>query len=163
MSRTHRARRVRQHTPPRVTPLLAARHEALWLRLSALRTQIAPLAQRRPRAPVSADTAAIAQDLLRAAFPFLAADAPLPVAPDHEALLTRLGQALAQLEAWELANTAWRAELNAFVWTVAGDAALPLRRLRPKLITPKPVAAQGSPVRNELYRRIMALKEAARP
>jgi len=160
MSRTRRSPR---NGRPRVTPGLAARHEALWLRLSALSAQITPLANRRPQSPVSAETARLAQALLREARPFLETPLCLPVdALDHGGLLSCLGQALAQLESWELANISWQAELNAFVWTIDGETPFPLRRLRPKMITPKPITIQGSPVRNELYRRIMALKEAAR-
>lgn len=124
----------RSKIPPRVTHALAARHEALFLRLTALHAQIAAVAARRPQAPVSAQTTSVAEALLRDAQVFLGQSAALPMAaPDHGGLLTQLGQALAGLEAWEAANAEWRGALNAFVWKVAGDPPLPVQRLRPKL------------------------------
>ena len=123
--------------PPRVTPALAARHEALWLRLTALHAQIAAVAARRPQAAVSAQTIGVAEALLRDAQVFLGERPALPMAaPDHGGLLTQLGQALAGLEAWEAANAEWRGALNAFVWKVVGEKPLPVQRLRPKLSAP---------------------------
>lgn len=69
---------------PRVTHALAARHEALWLRLTALHAQIATVAARRPQAPVSGQTISVAEVLLRDAQVFLAQGDSLPMAaPDH--------------------------------------------------------------------------------
>ncbi|UXN74274.1 hypothetical protein N8D56_03265 [Devosia sp. A8/3-2] len=124
----------RSKTPPRVTHATAARHEALWLRLTALHAQIAAVAARRPQAPVSAGTISVAEALLRDAQVFLGLGDSLPMAaPDHGGLLTQLGRALAGLDAREAGNAEWRGELNAFVWKVVGDPALPVQRLRPKL------------------------------
>jgi hypothetical protein len=119
---------------PKVTHALAARHEALWLRLVALHRQVAAVAGRRPQAPVGRHTANVAEGLLRDALPFLARGDVLPMAaPDHGGLATQLGEALAELDAWEAANSAWRADLNALVWTVPGARPLPVQRLRPRL------------------------------
>lgn len=127
----------RKRTLPPVTHALAARHEALWLKLTSLQAQIAPVAARRPQGVVSAHTGMVAEGLLREALPFLIDGNPLPVAaPDYGGLATQLGQALAGLEAWEAANMVWRGDLNAFVWTVSSDTALPVARLRPKLVPP---------------------------
>ena len=132
-------RRGRQKSLPRVTHALAARHEALWIKLTALHAQVTGVAGRRPLAPVSGHTASVAEALLREAKPFIMAGECLPMAaPDHGGLATQLGQALAGLEAWEAANIAWRGDLNAFVWTVGGEPPLPVQRLRPKLVTPAP-------------------------
>ena len=136
------ARLSRRKPPPRVTHALAARHEALWLKLNALQVQVASAAGKRPQARVAAHTAMVAEALLRDCRPFLEAGDRLPMAaPDCGGLATQLGQALADMQLWEAANTAWRADLNAFVWTVPGDTPLPVQRLRPKLKTPvAPVA-----------------------
>ena len=124
----------RSRTPPRVTHALAARHEALWLRLTALHAQIAAVAARRPQAAVSRRTISVAEALLRDAQVFLGQSEALPMAaPDHGGLLTQLGQALAGLDAWEASNAEWRGALNAFVWKVEGDTPLPVQRLRPRL------------------------------
>jgi len=145
---------------PTVTHALAARHEALWLRLTALHGQIAPIAARRPLSLVSAYSITIAEGLLREAMPFLGTGERLPVAAaDHGGLVTQLGQALAQLEHWESCNASWRHDLNAYVWLVAGDAILPVRRLRPKLVTP--VAERLDPKR-EAYVADLRAKVAKR-
>ena len=124
---------------PHVTHLLAARHEALWLKLTALQAQVAGVALRKPQAEVAGHTGMVAEGLLREALPFLAAGDPLPVAAqDHGGLATQLGQALAEMEAWEASNVGWRGDLNAFVWLVSGAEPLPVKRLRPKLATPGP-------------------------
>ncbi|MCR6656549.1 hypothetical protein [Devosia ginsengisoli] len=130
--------RPRKKSLPRVTHALAARHEALWLRLSALQAQITAVATRRPEAPVSRHTSGVAEALLRDARPFLAHDDPLPMAaPDHGGLATQLGQALAELDGWEAANSVWRSDLKAYVWLVKDKVPLPVRRLRPRLETPQ--------------------------
>ena len=145
---------------PAVTHALAARHEALWLKLTALHGQIAPIAARRLLGLVSASSIMIAESLLREAMPFLDTADRLPVAAvDHGGLVTQLGQALAQLEHWGSLNTVWRPELNAYVWLVAGPEPLPVRRLRPKLVTP--VAARPDPKR-EAYVADLRAKLAKR-
>ena len=128
----------RHKIPPRVTHALAARHEALWLRLAALQAQVMAVALRRPRAPVSAQSARVAEMLLREAGPFLVPGAvPPPAAADYGGLCTQLGQAIAGLEAWEAVNSQWHSGLMAYVWLVQGQAPLPVRRLRPRLAGPE--------------------------
>lgn len=145
---------------PAVTHALAARHEALWLRLTALHGQIAPIAARRPLGLVSPHSLTIAEGLLREALPFLGTGERLPVAAaDHGGLVTQLGQALAQLEHWESRNARWRPDLNAYVWLVAGDEILPVRRLRPKLVMP--IAERVDPKR-EAYIADLRIKLAKR-
>lgn len=120
---------------PTATRMLAARHEALWLKLTALHTQIATVATKRPQTPVSAHTITVAEDLLREALPFLVKGDHLPMAaPDHGGLLTQLGQALAEMDHWEASHSRWDDLQKAYLWQVRGPLPLPVRRLRPKLV-----------------------------
>lgn len=131
---------------PTATRMLAARHEALWLKLTALQAQIATVANRRPQTPVSAHTISVAEALLREALPFIPKGDPLPMAaPDHGGLLTQLGQALAAMDYWEASRSRWDDQAKAYLWQVKGDASLPVRRLRPKLV--QPAGAEADPAR----------------
>lgn len=118
---------------PTATRMLAARHEALLLKLTALHAQITAVATKRPQTPVCAHTTSVAEDLLRAALPFLAKGERLPMAaPDHGGLLTQLGQAMACMDHWEASRLRWDEQQKAYFWQVKGP--LPVRRLRPKLV-----------------------------
>lgn len=161
---------TRSGGPPRVTHALAERHEALWLSLAALHKDIAALAAKKPAAPVSEPVRITAEGLLSDCVPFIRRRSHrLPVAAgDLAGLAVQLGQALAGLEAWEAANSQWRADLNAFVWKVKAAEPLPVMRLRPRLVPanltgPDPKrAAESRKIRDKLVERIQALQRAAR-
>ena len=120
--------KTRKHPP--ITHPLAERHEALWLKLSALHKQIAAVATRKPEIPISEQTRIVAEALLADGWVFGKGSDKLPVAaPDYGGLLTQLGQALAEMEDYELRHTAWHDDRKCFMWAVAG-APVPVRRLR---------------------------------
>ena len=125
-----------------LTKTKAEAHEALYPALARLTAQLEAMAIRKPAAPVPAATRAIAEDLLFEAQAFGWARAgrtprglPEP-ATDIAGLATQLGQALAILEAFELAHASWNADLNAFAWHVEGTS-MPLKRLRQMPAAPK--------------------------
>lgn len=119
------------HKPPPVTHKLAERHEALWLKLSALHKQIAPLAARKPETPIAEQTRIVAEALLADAWVFGPGWDKLPMAaPDHGGLLTQLGQALAEMENYEARQTGWHDDKKCFMWSIP-NAPVPVRRLRP--------------------------------
>lgn len=140
--------------PPRVTPVLAARHEALWLRMTALHAQVAAIAHKRPTAKLPEATRVVAEGLLSDAYGFGAAPLVLAVAAlDHGGLLTQLGQAMVALEIWESGQTGWHGELDCLVWLVEG-APLPVKRLRPKLAPPPAKTRDMTELRAKLAKRI---------
>lgn len=121
-----------------ITEALAARHEALHLRLGTLLRQVEAIAARKPEAAVAATSRAIAEALLYDAQAFRPQGSKrglVAVAGDFAGLSAQLGQALAALEAFESQNSEWNAALNAHVWHSQGEA-LPVRRLRPELVAP---------------------------
>ncbi|MET3927161.1 hypothetical protein [Devosia sp. 2618] len=144
---------------PVVTHTLAAQHEALWLKLTALHTQIAPIATRKPQTPVCAHTITVAEALLRDALPFVEDNDRLPMAaPDHGGLVTQLGQTLAEMDSWEAANSRWDGPRNAYLWQVRGGDVLPVLRLRPKLMVPAGSAADPAQVAKMLDLRAKLAK-----
>jgi hypothetical protein len=115
-----------------LTPETAARHEALYLRLSTLLRQTEAGANKRADAPVGDITRRLAEDLLFEARHFTCGPKAIPAAaPDLVGLAAQLGQALAALDAFEASHSCWHPELDVFVWSVNG-APRPIARLRPK-------------------------------
>ena len=105
-------------------------HEALYPELERLTRQLEAMAARRAGAPVPPATAAIAADLLFDTQRFMGTRRGLPeVAADVGGLATQLGRALAQLDAFEAAHTAWQPDLKCFAWLLREP--LPVKRLRP--------------------------------
>ena len=123
-------------TTQSLTRAKAEAHEALYPALARLVAQLEATAIRRPAAPVPAATRAIAGDLLFEAQAFgwnrpHRAPRPLPEpAVDVGGLATQLGQALALLDAYEVAHSAWNADLKCFAWLL--DKPMPIKRLRPE-------------------------------
>lgn len=115
--------------PPTLTRQKAAAHEALYPELERLTRQLEAMAVRKPGALVPPATAAIAADLLFEAQRFAGVRRGLPeVAADVGGLATQLGRALAQLDAFEAANSAWDPRLKCFAWSLRDP--LPVKRLR---------------------------------
>jgi hypothetical protein len=119
----------------RITPALADRHEALWLRLSALLEQARPLAARKPDALISEDVRIAAEALLHDAQIFgpkrPRREQLPPAAPSWGGLAVQLGQALALLEAYEAGHTGWDGEERYRVWLTL-PYPQPVRRLLPE-------------------------------
>ena len=114
----------------------AEAHEALYPELARLTRQLEAMAARNPSASVPPAARAIAADLLFEAQAFgwnrpnrTRRDLPEPAA-DVGGLATQLGQALALLDAFEAAHSAFHAEHKCFVWLLADP--LPVKRLRPQ-------------------------------
>ncbi len=118
--------------PGRTTTVLAERHEALWLGLTALHKDIVALGARKPDASVSNPVRIAAEALLSDCAPFTRKrNERLPVAaPDLAGLAVQLGQALAGLEAWESRHTTWDERFKCRIWQVGGGY-LPIMRLKP--------------------------------
>lgn len=118
----------------------AAAHEALVIRLLSLVRQVEAVALRRPAEPVPAETRIAAEGLLYDTEHLLLPgrrSRPLPPAAQGFAgLATQLGQALARLEAFEVEHSMWNGTLNCLVWRTAAPHPLPVRRLRPRIVTP---------------------------
>jgi hypothetical protein len=108
----------------------AEAHEALYPGLERLTRQLEAMAARNPSASVPPAARAIAADLLFDAQRFSAGvRRGLPeVADDLGGLVTQLGRALAQLDAFEAAHSAWNPDLKGFVWLLRDP--LPVKRLR---------------------------------
>ena len=114
---------------PSLTRQKAEAHEALYPALEKLAAQVEAIASRKPAAAVPAATGAIAADLLFEAQRFLGLRRGLPeVAADLGGLATQLGRALAGLDAFETAHSAWHPEQKCFVWLLRDP--MPVKRLR---------------------------------
>lgn len=140
--------------PPVVTHALAERHEALWLRLTALHKDLGGLAAKKPAAPVGEALRITAESLLSDCRPFAAGRGQrLPVAaPDNAGLLVQLGQALALLDGFEARHSFWSAGKSCRCWRVnQGD--LPVLRLRPNL-PPPATDARGRNLRALLAKQL---------
>ncbi|MEO7223780.1 MAG: hypothetical protein ABIY37_15025 [Devosia sp.] len=114
----------------------AEAHEALYPALERLTRQLEATAARNPSAPVPPAARAIAADLLFEAQAFgwnrpgrTRRDLPEPAA-DAGGLATQLGQALALLDTFEAAHSAFHPEHKCFAWLLADP--LPVKRLRPQ-------------------------------
>jgi len=140
--------------PPIVSHAMAERHEALWIRLTALHKDLGALAAKKPADPVGDPLRITAESLLSDCVPFVPGRSlRLPVAaPDHAGLLVQLGQALALLDAFEVQHSFWSADKACRCWRVSFGA-LPVARLRPNL--PPPVTIdEGRDLRDELARQM---------
>lgn len=148
---------------PPVTHALAERHEALWLRLTALHKQISGVAGRKPETPLEGQTRIVAEALLADAWVFSHRGDRLPIAaPDHGGVLAQLGQALAELENYELRHTAWNKAHGCFMWAIKKGPE-PVRRLRP-LFEPTELAAGSAEMQalqQQLERRINAITKGS--
>ena len=118
--------------PGTTTIVLAERHEALWLALSALHKDVVALGAKKPDAPVSDALRVTAEGLLGDGAPFMRRRGErLPgAAPDLAGLAVQLGQALAALEDWESRHTSWDEQFNCRIWTLH-DRYRPIMRLKP--------------------------------
>ncbi|SEP60078.1 hypothetical protein SAMN05428969_0065 [Devosia sp. YR412] len=133
---------------PTTSHSLAERHEALWLRLSALHKDLAALAGRRSGQTVGAAIRISAEALLADCAPF-ADGQKLPVAAEDAAdLLVQLGQALARLDAYEAQHSFWDNGKKCRSWRVRYGE-LPVQRLRPEL-PPPPKTYDGEDMRSKL-------------
>jgi hypothetical protein len=149
-----------------LSPARAARHEALYIELARFTAQITGLAERRPDAPVPEAARAIAEDLLFNAQAFFATGRRTRALPepasDLGGLVTQLGRALSQLDAWETANSAWNTDLKCFAWLLREP--LPVRRLRRENAAIVKTARQEREAernRRNVYRLINAKVEEA--
>lgn len=141
-------------TWPRATHALAERHEALWLRLSALHKDIVALGTKQPGAPTSEPVRIVAEGLLSDALPFTRQRKGFPVAAtDLAGLAVQLGQALAALDRWESLNTTWDERYKCRVWRLDGED-LPVMRLNPPAAALKQDRADIDDLRHKLARRI---------
>ena len=142
-------------TPPRATHALAERHEALWLRLTALHKDTLALGAKKPDAPTSEPVRIVVEGLLHDCLPFLRPrKGRFPVASaDLAGLAVQLGQALAGLDAWESLNTTWDERFKCRVWEVDGDY-LPVKRLKPPAAALKYKGEDMDKLREKLARRL---------
>ncbi|WP_173088485.1 hypothetical protein [Devosia sp. 1635] len=118
----------------RITPALAERHEALWLRLTALQEQARSVAAKKPEALLGDEVRMAAEAVLHDAQIFgpkrRAQEKLPPAAPSWGGLSVQLGQALALLAAYEASHTGWSEEDRFRVW-LTRPLPMPVRRLLP--------------------------------
>ncbi|MBD8066257.1 hypothetical protein IC608_12330 [Devosia sp. PTR5] len=140
----------------------AERHEALWLRMTALHKAVTGLAGRRPEGKISEAVRVVAEGLLSDCTPFRVSGERLAVAaPDWAGLAVQLGQALAELDAFENRHAGWEPRLKCRAWRMKSGP-VPVRRLRPEVTgedhsyTP----AEASELRRKLEARINAITKA---
>jgi hypothetical protein len=139
---------------PHISHALAARHEALWLRVTSLHKDITTIAAKKPDAPVGDTERVLAEGLISDGRPFLSArHGKLPVAAQNfSGLAVQLGQVLAQLDDYENRHAAWNARQNCRCWRVEGEP-LPIARLRPDVAVAPLTTASGEDLRAKLLRR----------
>ena len=150
-----------------LTRQTAEAHEALYPALARLAAQLEAMAARRPTAPVPPAARSIAADLLFEAQAFgwhrpsrTRRDLPEPAA-DVGGLATQLGQALALLDAFEAAHSAWYPDRQCFAWQLLDP--LPVRRLRPEtsaIVKSAKQQRESDHMRSELI-RLMEAKVAS--
>ncbi|KRA96639.1 hypothetical protein ASD83_16220 [Devosia sp. Root685] len=145
---------------PQITHHLAERHEALWLRLSALHKDVCAIATKKPEAPVGNTERATVEGLISDCRPFLKKPADrLPVAAQHFAgLALQLGQVLAMLEDFENRHAFWDGKAGCRVWRVAGPT-LPMARLRAEVPPFELKTYKGRDMREALA-KLMNAKES---
>jgi len=147
---------------PVTTQRRAELHEALHLRLSTLYRDVAAMAARRPGAKLVESVRIVAEGLLADCAPFTRQRGErLPVAaPDYGGLLVQLGQALAQLDAYEARFAYWDRRRAARVWRIAGHEPLPIMRLKPQISYDGLKTAKGRDMREQLARLIDARNDS---
>jgi hypothetical protein len=148
-----------------VTRAIAGRHEALFVRMAALKGQVDAVAARRSGALVSDMVRAAAEDVLFDARPFgpKVSRRLLPVAaPDYGGLAVQLAMAMAQLQHFETSHTEWSAEQRCRAWCVEG-VPLQVARLRPESVLQLPKSAEDGEredIRSQLMERIKRLYDS---
>jgi len=142
------------HRPRTTSRRLAEAHEALWLELTALKTQVAAIAARRPAAAVPDAVRIAAESLIADAAPFARPRGEtLPVAAfDYGGLAVQLGRMLARLDHWESRHTAWDAKAGCQAWQFS-DGSAPVRRHRPTVPPPPKPERDMSEMRRKLIER----------
>lgn len=144
----------------KLTAARATRHEALYLRLQALHTQVAALAKTRPGEAALPLLAGVAEELLFACSEFRAPGQRrglVGAAPHLGGLAAQLGQAVAVLEGYEAAHTGWIEKRQHVVWLLGDGTQLPVQRLHPQAPPPSLAAVEGEnmpQLRAKLARRI---------
>lgn len=135
------------------THVLAARHEAVYLRLSALRRDIGAIAAKRPTAPVSEAVRVVAAGLIRdcAGFGRQRGEKLPEVATDLAGLAVQLGQAQARLDVFENQHAFWDTRLKARAWRVRPDP-IPVMRLQPEITHAGPRNWKGEDLRAKLIK-----------
>lgn len=139
---------------------MAARHEALFLRLTALHKDVTALATRRGRGELPETVRIVAESLIAECAPYRDTRDRLPVAaPDLAGLCVQLGQVLAQLADYEHRHTLWDAAEACWVWQLA-DTTVPVRRLKPrsKMSAAEP---RNDDLREKLGRMILVRRNQA--
>lgn len=146
---------ARRPTEASTTAALAARHEALWLALSALHNDTIALGAKKPGAPVSDAARIQAESLLADCAPFIRRSGErLPVAaPDLVGLALQLGQALAALDAWESRRTSWDDRFQCRIWHL-NEGWQPVLRLKP----PAAAISQARTATSEPIRRKLLVR-----
>jgi len=142
-------------TLPTISHRLAERHEALWLRLSALHKDIVAIAAKKPNAPVGEAVRVTAEGLISDCAPFGRKTGELlpVVARDFSGLAVQLSQALARLDAFENAHAFWDHKNGCRVWRIQGQH-IPIARLRQNAAVVPPTTYKGEDMRQALVRRI---------
>jgi hypothetical protein len=139
---------------------MAARHEALFLRLTALHKDVMALATRRGRGELPETVRIVAEGLMAECAPFRDTRDLLPVAaPDLAGLCVQLGQVLAQLADYEHRHTFWNAVENCWRWQLEG-ATTPVKRLKPQPTT-TPSGPHNHDLRDKLGKMIVARRNQA--
>lgn len=118
-----------------ISPRQAARHEALYLRLAPLASQVQAAAAKNPARAVHETIRQLAEGLLfdcRAFAGQRGRDLPV-AAPAYGPLAAQLGAGLAELIGFEARHTRWDVEWQAQLWLTTARDPLPVKRLAPKI------------------------------
>lgn len=136
-----------------ITLARAERHEALWLRLSALHKDICAIAAKKPEVLVGESARIVAEGLIRDCRPFVSRPIePLPVAAlSFAGLAVQLGQFLARLEDFENRHAYWDSRRQGRMWRTGGEP-VPVMRLRQELAAGEPKTYKGEDTRTALVK-----------